>query len=114
MTLKSKIKLGFLGLAVILLLILAFCGGKKVQYQESVQTEKLLRDQRDSLEAQIKLLTLQCKGLNRDKQELQQEILNLQNDIEFIEKKYNEKIASIRTYSNPELERFFTKRYGHI
>lgn len=94
-----------------ILCMLMFYGGTVVTTTKYENVEKVLENQKDSLNARLLRLDIQCSDLAFRNQELQQEINRLLDTLKTVERKYNEEISSVSHYSNSELELFFADRY---
>lgn len=91
-----------------------FCvkAGRKMQQAEDLPVQYRLERQIDSLEGVISRVEKLYSSESRKRDSLNRELEASERNMEKLEKKYNEKIRSIISYSSPELEQFFADRYG--
>lgn len=110
---KQKVGLGLLTVAVLALLVLAFFGGRSYQKHIPSEAEKYLEQQVVTLRTEISVWEQKAKELQESSATYQLQVESLEKQLQNVKKEYNKKISSIKSYSNPELERFFTERYSH-
>lgn len=66
----------------------------------------------DSLEQIINQKNLQYDSLLVVRDGLEEKVQDINDKLKALEKNYGQKVIDITTYTNPQLERFFTDRYG--
>lgn len=109
----KKLKLGLIIVAVLALLIVAFFGGRTYQKRIPSEAEQYLQQQVVELKQEISNWEKQAKDLEAYSATLQLQVESLEKQLQNVKKEYNKKISSIKSYSNPELERFFAERYSN-
>lgn len=108
---KQKVKLGLAFVAVLALLILAFFGGRSYQKHVPSEAEKYLEQQVVALRTEISVWEQKAKELQESSTTLQLQVESLEKQLQNVKKEYNKKISSIKSYSNPELERWISEHY---
>lgn len=66
----------------------------------------------DSLEQVIKQRELEYNNLLVFRDSLEEKVQDINEKLTALEKNYGQKVISITTFTSPELERFFSDRYG--
>lgn len=103
-----------LGLAALAVLLLVFLGGQSYQKSRGYsEYERYFQKQKDSLELVIKQQKLDLEKLMPVRDSLEARVSKLEEDLKKSKEKYGQKITIVSTYSNPQLEQFFTDRYGN-
>ena len=110
---KSKVKLVLIVVAVLALLILAFFGGRTYQKRIPSEAEQYLEQQVVELRQEISIWEQKAKELQESSATYQLQVESLEKQLQNVKKEYNKKISSIKSYTNPELERFFAERYSN-
>lgn len=101
------------GLAALAVLLLVFLGGREYQRSRGYsEYEKYFQKQKDSLELVIRQQRQSLEELLPIRDSLEAQISKLEEDLKKSKEKYGQKITIVSTYSSPELEQFFTERYG--
>jgi Flp pilus assembly protein TadB len=102
------------GIALVSLLLLAFLGGRSYQKRETSTSEEYLKQQIVEAQAEAE----KWKGLYDNALEKESTLLvsvdSLENKINELKKNNVQKITIVKSYSNPELEQFFSDRYGSL
>lgn len=106
-----KVKLGLVVVAVLALLVLAFFAGSGYQKRVPSESEKYLQAQIEEYRREIEGWRERFNQISLEKSKLEQSVQDLENQIETVRNYYDEKIITVKSYSNPELEQFFTDRY---
>lgn len=100
-------------LAAIAVLLLVFFGGQGYQKHQYSEYEKYFQKQKDSLELVIQRQSQELEKLLPMRDSLEARVVKLEEDLRKSKEKYGQKITIVSTYSNPQLEQFFTDRYGN-
>lgn len=108
---KQRVKLGFLIVAVLALLVLAFFGGRTYQKRVPSEAEKYLENQVVLLQQEISAWDQKAKELQESSTTYKLQVENLEKQLQNVKKEYNKKISSIKSYTNPELERWISEHY---
>ena len=74
--------------------------------------EDSLKDQKDSLENVISQREIELQKFESVKDSLQLRVDELSEMLDSSKKDYDKKVVVVSGYSNPELEQFFSDRYG--
>ena len=99
--------------AVVAIAALIFFGGIRYQKRESTITEKYLQEQVEKAREQADYWEGRYNALQEEKTTLLLKVDSLDYRIKELKKSYGQKVTTVKSYSNPELERFFTERYGN-
>lgn len=102
------------GIALVSLLFLAFLGGRGYQKKQTTISEEYLKQQ--VIEAQVeaeKWKSMYDIALEKEST-LLVSVDSLENKIQELKKKNAQKITVVKSYSNPELEQFFSERYRNL
>lgn len=97
----------------ILLVCLLFGGGMVYQKKKSTAAEKYLQEQIEQYQAEAEKWKNQFESMSSQKTLLLSNIDSLEVEIKNLKKNYGQKITVVKSYSNPELEQFFSERYGY-
>lgn len=76
------------------------------------EAEKYLLQQKDSLTLEVSRLESEVSLYKERADKLQQDLFELNKNLINIQNKYDKEISSVVSYTNPELEQFFSDRYG--
>ena len=113
-SLKDKLPLITLIVATLVLLLLAFSGGRKYQEKKMSAAEEYLQGQIVEAQSSAEYWRGLFENTQAEGEQLLLKIDSLENRIKNIKEDYGQKITVIKSYTNPELERFFTERYGSL
>lgn len=108
----DKVKNLILGVIVVLVLILGFLGGRGYQKRQISPSELYLLDQIELLQEELDNYQNEYNFLEEEKNSLQEQVLEYEKALKDLQKGYHEKVTTVTSYSNAELERFFSDRYG--
>ena len=100
-----------LAIAVAALLILMFFAGRGYQKKQPSPAEEYLKEQIVQYEQEAGKWRDQVTVLQGEKTELEQSITALENKLKTIKSYYDQKVITVSSYSNAELEQFFADRY---
>lgn len=92
---------------------LIFFGGVRYQKRESTVAEKYLQEQIEKAREQADYWEGRYNSLQEEKTALILKVDSLDYRIKELKKNYGQKVTTIKSYTNPELERFFADRYGN-
>ncbi len=111
---STKLVLTIVVTAALVITLGYFCvkAGRKIQQAEDLPVQYRLERQIDSLEEVISQVERLYSVESWKRDSLNRELKASERNMEKLEKKYNEKIRSITSYSSPELEQFFADRYS--
>lgn len=112
MTKKDWIWLIVVCLVALSAALITWVSYPKVNPPKQSETEKFLLRQKDSLVLEIHRLEAETVSYKERADKLQQDILDLNKSLINVQHKYDKEVSAIASYSNPELEQFFSDRYG--
>lgn len=99
--------------AVVGVCVGAYFLGRKHELVKSFEVEKTYIHQVDSLTNLIdRLENFQIVQLVSQKDSLERLLVGLEIETKQVKKEYDEQISKIRTYTNPDLDKFFSDRYS--
>lgn len=108
---KRKVRLGLIITAFLVSLILVFFAGRGYQKQIPSESEKYLQEQVLEYRKEIEGWKERFRIISVEKAKLEQSVQNLENQVISIRDFYDQKIITVKSYSNAELEQFFSERY---
>lgn len=112
MTKKDWIWLVVVCLVALSATLITWVSYPKVNPPKQSETEKFLLRQKDSLVLEIRRLEAETVSYKERADKLQQDILDLNKNLINVQNKYDKEVSAVASYSNPELEQFFSNRYG--
>lgn len=111
-SLKDKLPAIFTGIIIGVLLLLVFFGGCSYQKKISNVNEEALKKEIVSLQEEADHWKSKYDAVLEERTTLLLSVDSLEFRIKELKKNNAKKITVIKSYSNPELEQFFTERYG--
>lgn len=113
-SLKDKLPAILVGIIVGILLLLAFFGGKGYQKKISNVSEEALKQEIVQAQQEAQKWQNRYDSIYQAQTTLLLSVDSLEFRIKELKKNNAQKITIVKSYSNPELERFFTERYGSL
>ena len=98
-------------LAIVVLLLVGFFAGRGYQKTQPSPSEQYLKEQLVQYEQEIADWQTRFKVLHAKEMELEQNVVTLEDKLKSIKDYYDQKIITVNSYSNAELEQFFADRY---
>lgn len=111
---KDKILTLVLVVVLGIFLTLGFFVGKNYQKKLSDPAEQYLKEQLEKAQKEAEQWKQKSDSTYLVGTSLMLKIDSLEKRIEEIKKTHGQKVTIIKSYTNPELERFFTERYGSL
>lgn len=107
--LLNILKYTALGLLGALLIVLIFSNVR--QKSNSAALEKYLQEQFEQYQAEVEEWKDRYESVFSEKTVLLSNVDSLESEIKKLRKTYDQKVVIVKSYSNPELEQFFSDRY---
>lgn len=108
---KQSVRKILLIVAILALFCVAFFAGRGYQKTQPSPAEQYLKEQVAQYEQEIANWHNQMATLQEENAELEQNIVTLEGKLKTIKDYYDQKIITVSSYSNAELEQFFADRY---
>lgn len=113
-SLKDKLPAIFTGIIIGVLLLLVFFGGCRYQKKISGVSEEALKQEIVKLQEEADHWKGKYDSVLEEKTTLLLSVDSLEFRIKELKKNNAQKITVVKSYSNPELEQFFSERYGNL